>query len=219
MTSRLSKSLFPFAKTKQIYKTHLLFNQFHKISDEDIPTLSRDVLGSKKVSFEIAMRLALLSLGGKKNIMPNIGTKLNHKLEQSIEKLKSSGHTFELNQPESQMCQANEVLMIEYLYLNKAAIRNQDNCLKLHLMPISNDRIRRNIAYSLGLDFYKLRKLTKIHVVFYSNIKMRVLDDKNKVVYGDASENHLFNSDSYQRYVATFEHESSIFASSSDMSE
>ena len=71
--------------------------------------------------------------------------------------------------------------MIEYLYLNKAAIRNQDNCLKLHLMPISNDRVRRNLAYSLGLEFYKLRKLTRIHVVFYSNIKMRVLDDKKKL--------------------------------------
>ena len=86
-------------------------------------------------------------------------------------------------------------------------------------MTQSNDRVKRNLAYSLGLDFYKLRKLTRIHVVFYSNIKMRVLDDKKKVVYGGASENHLFNSDSYQRYVATFEHESSIFASSSDMSE
>ena len=77
--------------------------------------------------------------------------------------------------------------MLEYLYLNKAAIYNQENCFKLRLIPISNDRVRRNIAYSLGADFYKMRKLTKAHVVFYSNIKMRVVDEKGRVFFGDDS--------------------------------
>ena len=101
--------------------------------------------------------------------------------------------------------------MLEYLYLNRAAVFNQDSCLKLKLAPLSTERVQRTMAFGLGREFYKVRKITRAHVGFYSNVKLRVIDCDEKVVYGDASEDHVFHSDSYQNYLATFEHEASVF--------
>ena len=45
-------------------------------------------------------------------------------------------------------------------------------------------------------------------------MKLRVIDEEGKVQYGDNTAEHVFKSESYQKYIAVFEHESSIFTPS-----
>ena len=91
--------------------------------------------------------------------------------------------TIETNQPEHPICIVDEVLLYEHLYLNKAVLRSRSQSFLINkrLPFMSADRIHRHLTLTSGQEFYKLRKVSRAHVVFLSNLKLRVLDEDGKV--------------------------------------
>ena len=102
--------------------------------------------------------------------------------------------------------QATEVLLYENIIFNQAAL-NQNSPPKA--MPfIDSRRVRRMHALAMGSP--RLFMLRRMHVIFMSNIKLRVFappsednSDDPRVVFGDATSS--FYSSNYQKYAFTFE--------------
>ena len=126
----------------------------------------------------------------QKGLWPKMSAILKHRLESSLEDLESNDLLVETNNPKNPICLVHELLLFEHLYLNRSAIRCENPRINWKLKPISTERVYRHLSLAGGLDFYKLRKVTRAHVVFHSNLKLRVIDENGKVVYGDASEEH-----------------------------
>ena len=145
------------------------------------------------------MLVLLNALTGDIKTLPNMNSILKDRLISSLEDLEADDLTVERNNPDRPICVIDEVLLFEHLFLNKAALRRDEKSFWINrgLKPISSVRIPRHLAIAGGFDFYKLRKAIRVHTVFLSNVKLRVLDEDGKVRYGDASEEHQFQSDSY----------------------
>ena len=128
----------------------------------------------------MAMLMLLHGFHNNQKIWPNMSGVLRTHLDDSLADLDEDGMLVETNNPEIPICTTNEIILFEHLYLNKAALKSQKPFINIRL-PISSERITRHLALAGGIDFYKLRKVTRAHVVFLSNLKVRVIDENGKV--------------------------------------
>ena len=136
--------------------------------------------------------MMLNGIRSERHTLPNMTGILKKQLIGSLEDIDSDDSKIEINYPEIPICLANEVLLFEHLFLNKAALKHDQSkfWINRRITPLSYDRIHRHITLGSGSDFYKLRKVTRVHVVFLSNLKLRVIDQNDKVIFGDAFEDH-----------------------------
>lgn len=103
-------------------------------------------------------------------------------------------------------CQVKEVLRHETFLINKANYRSENKMSFTSL--IESERVKRKFVYDSNHkinSLFDIQRVTQVHIVFMTNLKLRVRNQKGDIVFGDCSSDTLFYDDGFAQSVCVLE--------------